>query len=141
MDQATRSKLGSQATGLAIGHAVSGILIGTLGLMFLGHVAVGIAVLVGALPLDPSSGPAMNALFGGMFLVIGAFALVLCEAWAVMLLYAASCFLRTRHRTFLLVVQGLNLLHQPIGTVLGVLGLVWLFQPDVKELFDEAEGR
>lgn len=136
MDADPRSKLRQQARGLAIGHLVSGLLIGTVGLMFLGHVAVGIAVLTGLLPLDGPN-PAMDWLFGGVFLVTGTIAVATCELYAAISLYAAHCFVRSKHRTFLIATQALNLIHQPIGMVLGVLGLIWLFQDDVVQLFAE----
>ena len=136
MTEQTRETLRTQANWLAFGHALSGLVIGALGLLFLGHVAVGVAVLGGWLPLDDTS-PGMDWLFGGMFLVIGTLAVMGCELFAAVSLYAAYCFTTSRHRMFLIVVQAFNLMHQPIGTVLGVLGLVWLFQEDTKALFEE----
>lgn len=45
-------------------------------------------------------------------------------------------FLRARrHRTFCLIVAGINCLHIPLGTVLGVFTLVVLLRDSVRDLF------
>ena len=36
------------------------------------------------------------------------------------------------------MVQVLNLLNQPVGTVLGAFGLIYLMQADARTLFDQA---
>jgi hypothetical protein len=41
-----------------------------------------------------------------------------------------------RHRTFSLLVAGLNCLHVPVGTVLGVFTFVVLLRPSVREAYD-----
>ena len=133
-----QAKIDQQATGLAIGHIVSGVLLGGVGLLFLGHVGVGVAAIAGMIP-DPALGsPLGGGLFGAMFLGMGLLALAIFEGYAVLSFYAAACFLRRKHRTFLIVVQILNLFHQPLGTVLGVLGLVWLMQAPVARAFEDA---
>ena len=46
-------------------------------------------------------------------------------------------FLRARqHRTFSLVVAGLNCIHIPIGTVLGVFTIIVLIRESVRELYE-----
>lgn len=48
----------------------------------------------------------------------------------------SGVFLRTRkHRTFSMVVAGLNCLHMPLGTILGVFTLVVLVRDSVAELY------
>jgi hypothetical protein len=131
-----RARARDQARMLAIGHVVSGSLVGLIGLVFLAHVGIGIAALTGVMPMD-GGGAADRWIFGGIFLASGVMALVMCEGFALLSLYAASCFARSRHRTFLIAVQVLNLMHQPIGTILGVFGLVYLMKPEVKALFEE----
>lgn len=49
----------------------------------------------------------------------------------------SGLFIRSRrHRTFSLVVSGINCLHVPLGTVLGVFTIVVLIRDSVRELYD-----
>lgn len=51
----------------------------------------------------------------------------------------AGLFLRARkHPIFTLITAGLNCLHIPIGTVLGVFTIVVLSRPSVRHLYDSA---
>ena len=52
----------------------------------------------------------------------------------------SGLFLRAReHRTFSLVVAGINCIHMPLGTVLGIFTIVVLMRPSVREMY-EASG-
>jgi hypothetical protein len=136
MSSTERARVRDQGRMLAIGHVVSGGLVGLIGLVFLIHVAIGIGALTGVMPMDDM--PAGDRMiFGGMFLFAGVVAVGFCEAFALVSFYAASCFARLRHRSFLVAVQILNLMHQPIGTVMGIFGLIYLMKPEVKALFEE----
>jgi hypothetical protein len=46
-----------------------------------------------------------------------------------------------RHRTFSLVVAGINCVHVPLGTVLGVFTIIILARDSVRELYEAALGR
>src|ERR1051326_6025632 len=49
----------------------------------------------------------------------------------------SALFLRARkHRTFSLVVAGINCLHIPLGTVLGVFTIIVLIRDSVRELYE-----
>ena len=51
---------------------------------------------------------------------------------------ASGLFLRARkYRTFSLVVAGINCLHVPIGTVLGVFTIIVLIRDSVRRLYEE----
>jgi len=49
----------------------------------------------------------------------------------------SGLFIRARkHRTFSLVVSGINCLHVPLGTVLGVFTIIVLIRDSVRELYE-----
>ena len=41
-----------------------------------------------------------------------------------------------RHRTFSIIVGGINCLHMPLGTMLGVFTIVVLMRDSVRELYE-----
>jgi hypothetical protein len=50
----------------------------------------------------------------------------------------SGLFIRSRkHRTFSLVVSGINCLHIPLGTVLGVFTMIVLIRESVRELYED----
>jgi len=50
----------------------------------------------------------------------------------------SGIFLRAKkHRTFSLVVAGINCLHIPLGTVLGVFSIIVLIRDSVRELYEQ----
>jgi Na+-driven multidrug efflux pump len=46
------------------------------------------------------------------------------------------CIRARKHRTFSMVVAGINCLHMPLGTVLGVFTLIVLIRDSVRELYE-----
>ena len=51
---------------------------------------------------------------------------------------ASGLFIRARkHRMFSLVVAGINCLHMPIGTILGVFTMIVLLRDSVRELYGD----
>jgi hypothetical protein len=51
----------------------------------------------------------------------------------------SGLFIRARkHRTFSLVVSGINCVHIPLGTVLGVFTIIVLIRESVRELYETA---
>jgi len=89
----------------------------------------------GALP----KGPSPDEVFRVLIWFYLAFAL-----WFVLSaigdLISARCIKARRHRTFSLLVAGLNLLHTPVGTCLGIFTFVVLLRDSVRELYDAAAG-
>jgi hypothetical protein len=84
---------------------------------------------------QPNPPPA--EVFGAAKLIYGVMALW--TGGSAVLNLLAGIFLRARrHRVFVLIVGGLNCLHIPLGTVLGVFTLVVLLRDSVRPLFDEA---
>jgi hypothetical protein len=48
--------------------------------------------------------------------------------------------IRRQWRTFSLVVAGLNCLHVPLGTILGVFTLIVLLRDSVREVYEQSKG-
>ena len=68
------------------------------------------------------------AIFGTWFLISG------------VLNVMSGIFLRQRkHRTFSLVVAGINCVHMPVGTVLGVFTIIVLIRQSVLEMYEAVE--
>jgi hypothetical protein len=83
-------------------------------------------------PPPPPELFAMFAIFK-WFYVIGGLWLIL----SMILNILSGLFLRaTKHRTFSLVVAGINCLHIPLGTVLGIFTIVILVRESVREMYE-----
>ena len=66
-------------------------------------------------------------IIGGIWFVVSAILNVL-----------SGLFLHARrNRTFSLVVAGINCVHMPLGTLLGVFTIIVLLRPSVRELYQE----
>jgi hypothetical protein len=66
-------------------------------------------------------------IFGSWFLLSG-----------ILNVISAFCLRAKKHRTFSLVVAGINCLHIPLGTVLGVFTIIVLVRESVRELYSHA---
>ena len=60
-------------------------------------------------------------------------------ALAVCVIFAGRYLSRRIHHTFCLIMAGLECMFMPLGTVLGVLTIIVLVKPSVKELFAPGE--
>jgi hypothetical protein len=72
------------------------------------------------------------AIFKWFYVVFG----VLFLMSAVANLLSGLFILRRKYRAFSLVVACLNLIHIPLGTILGVFTLVVLLRPSVREVYE-----
>jgi hypothetical protein len=107
---------------------------------------MGVAMLSGKFPMGPvpaTKGQAppeeMMRLVGGMFVAFASLAIFLGLAFAGLTLCSARFLGRRRHRTFSLIVGGLNCLLVPFGTVLGVFTLIVLSRPSVVALYQDQD--
>jgi hypothetical protein len=99
------------------------------------HLIAGIAMIVmGLQPNADYRGPP-PALFGGFFVAIAGTMMALGWAFAIAIAVAGWFLGRRKHRTFCLVVAGIECMAMPYGTVLGILTLIVLMRPSVEELF------
>lgn len=121
---------------LSIFHFVGAVL-ALFGILFLlAHYAIMHAVFNNPkLWEDQKQGPPpaqLFAIFKWFYLVFGAWFL----ASGVLNVISGFCLRARKHRTFSLVVAGINCLHLPLGTVLGVFTIVVLVRDSVRELYE-----
>jgi hypothetical protein len=124
---------------LSIGFYAYAGMIALFGLFPLIYVALGLLfVLVPSFgaPPHPASGEAPPELFGALFIGFGTVFTIVGETIAALNFVAGRSIARRQRRTFCMVMAGLDCLHMPLGTVLGVCGLIVLSRPGVRTEFD-----
>lgn len=122
---------------LSIFHYVVAGITGLVASFPLLHLVIGILLVTGSLP-GPEAPP---PLVGWFFIAVASIMILL--GWTLTICVAmAGYFLARRERyTFCLVVAGVECLFFPFGTVLGVLTLIVLTKPEVKQVFHASTGR
>lgn len=116
---------------LSIFHYVVGGITAFFACFPLIHVAVGLAMLCGA--MDGRHGP--PPAFGLVFIFVGGVLVLLGWTLAVAILVAGNKLGNRKAYTFCLVVAALECLMMPFGTILGVFTIVMLMKDSVKNLF------
>ena len=99
------------------------------------HVTIGLGVMIAGLT-HPQQGDGLTMVFFGLaFVLIGGTIILFGWSFAACM-GAAGRFLSGRRRyMFCLVMAGVECIFSPFGTVLGVLTIIVLVRPTVKELF------
>jgi hypothetical protein len=120
---------------LSIFHYVVGGLAALFSMFPVIHLVIGISFLSGALPADGE--PAIQ-IVGLVFVVIASVIILLGLTVAGLIVWAGVNLGRRTRYTYCLVVAGVECLFMPFGTVLGILTLVMLTKPPVKEMFGMA---
>jgi hypothetical protein len=127
--------------GLVIGHYAVGALCALLGFLPIFHLAIGIAIVTEAFPMQPAPNQQGNQPpFGPEFMgwiFIGFAAVFMLFYWGLAgaLLIAGRCLSQRKAHTFCLIVAAAVCLFQPIGLVLGVFTFIVLLRPSVREAF------
>ncbi len=127
---------------LSIFYYVYGGITALMSLIPIVHVAMGIAIVSGAIPMPsgPSAPPppvfAGFHAFGWLFIAIGGTIIIIGETMAALALFTARFLSQRHHHTFCIVVAAINCLHMPLGTALGVFSLIVLSRPSVKLMFN-----
>jgi hypothetical protein len=124
---------------LSIFHYVVGGLIALFSLFPLIHVALGIGMITGALPMHDANGDSSAEdarLAGWIFIGIGSVIILCGVTLGAFIAYAGRCLAQQRRHTLCMVVAALSCLCMPLGTVLGVFTLIVLLRPSVKAAFD-----
>ena len=123
---------------LGVVHYVIAGMVGLFALLPLLHVAMGLGIVTGRFPFGQHpqvGGDQFPAFFGWMFVAIGLMAVCLGLALAMALGFGGT-FLRQRRRwLYCVIVDAIACSVFPFGTVLGVLALVTLSQPEVRARF------
>lgn len=126
----------SHLEALGVVHYVVAGFVALFALLPLFHVAMGLGIVTGAFP-----GPAAGArdgfppFFGWLFIALG-LAFVCVGLALATALGIAGTYLRQRRRwLYCVVVDAIACSIFPFGTILGVLSLVTLSQPEVRSRF------
>ena len=119
---------------LSIFHYVLGGLIALFSSIFLLHVAMGIAMLMG--DFNGEQGPPQ--VFGLIFTIFPA--LFVLGGWTLggFVVAAGRKLKRRRSHTFCFVVAAVECMLMPLGTILGVFTIITLMKEPVKDLFAAA---
>ncbi len=114
-------------------HYITGGLAALCGCFPIIHLAVGIAILAGA--LKDSSGEATPTIIGVMFVVFPAIFMILAWALAIGVLISGRRLALRRSYMYCFVIACIECLFMPIGTILGVFTIIVLMRPSVKQIF------
>ncbi|MCB1228804.1 MAG: hypothetical protein KDN19_00965 [Verrucomicrobiae bacterium] len=78
---------------------------------------------------------AAQAMFGGVFITIGAIGILILWVFAILVILAGRRLASHRSHTFCLIIAGLECLFMPFGTILGVFTLIVLMKPEARVIF------
>lgn len=124
---------------LSICYYVFGALSFCCGSFPLIHVAIGIGIMMGIIPMEDGGQPAppgVQFLAGGMFTVIGGAIILLAWAMAAFAVYTGWNLAQRRRHTLCIICAAIICVNMPLGTILGVLTLVCLIKEEVKAEFE-----
>lgn len=121
---------------LSVFHYIAGALTALFACFPVIHIAIGIAILCGAMDGQGSGSPPPHFI-GWIFVIFPAIFMVFGWALAIAMIIAGVKLKRRRSRTFCIVIAAAECLIMPFGTILGVFTLVMLMKDPVKELFVE----
>lgn len=118
---------------LSMFHYIVAAITGLFSLFPVIHLVMGLAIILGKFP--QSQGEPAPMFVGWLFLVLGAAFVTAGLSLAVCLAFAGKYLkLRQRH-TFCTIVAAVSCAVMPFGTILGVLTLIVLQRPSVKQMF------
>lgn len=122
---------------LGIFHFVVGGIAGLFACFPIFHFGMGLFMFVGGLfpGFMGEDEPFMVSIVGLIFTLIAGAVMLFGWAFAISLILAGYGLLKRKWHTFCLIMAGIACMFMPFGTVLGVLTLILLIKPAVKELF------
>jgi hypothetical protein len=126
---------------LTIFHYVVALMIAAFACFPVFHLVMGIFLLAAPETFEQEetmdqAERGMLTFVGLMFTVIPSLIILLGWTCAVCLAIAGRCLARRTNYTFCLAMAAIACLFMPFGTVLGVLTIIVLVRPSVKEMFD-----
>lgn len=122
-----------QLTILAIMHYVLSVLFGFGALFPLIYLAVGVIIINGG--LEPTGGEPPPPVVGWILVGFSLVAVTVGLTMALCMAIAGRKLQKRRSHLFCLIIAGLECIFLPLGTVLGILTIIVLLRPSVKELF------
>lgn len=119
---------------LSLFHYIGGGIIALCSSFALIHFFVGLGMMTNPQAFGSPKNPAPPGI-GLMFMLIGG-GFVL-GGWTVgaLVAYAGKCIKQRKHYIFVLVMAGVECIHMPIGTALGVFTFIVMTRPSVKAIF------
>jgi len=99
------------------------------------HFTMGIVFFVIGITQSQESGGIPAALFGLFFAFIAGIIILIGWTFAICIAFAGRSLATRKRYTFCLVMAGVECMFTPFGTVLGVLSIIVLVRPSVKEMF------
>jgi hypothetical protein len=123
---------------LSLGHYIVAALQAVFGLFPIFHLAMGIWMLRSPEMAKGKDGPPA-VLFAGLFIVFALVWILTSWALAASLVVAGRSLAQRRRRTYCLVVAAVAaMMCMPFGTILGVLTIIVLLRPTVRDAFEGA---
>ncbi len=119
---------------LSIFHYIVAGLTALFSCFFLIHIAIGIAILCGA--LEGKDEP--PRFVGLLFIIIPSMLIIASWTLAGFMIAAGVKLKRHTSRMFCLVIAGIECIIMPFGTILGVFTIVMLMKDSVKALFESS---
>lgn len=119
---------------LSIFHYVVGGLAALFACFPIIYIAVGVLAVYAPGTMD-AEGDALPALFGWVFIVVGAGLMLLGWAFVVFTIITGRYLARQVHYMFCMVMAAIECIFMPFGTVLGVFTIIVLAKPSVKKMF------
>lgn len=119
---------------LSIFHYVVGGLAALFACFPIIYIAVGVLAVYAPGTMD-AEGDALPALFGWVFIVVGAGLMLLGWAFVVFTIITGRYLARQVHYMFCMVMAAIECIFMPFGTVLGVFTIIVLARPSVKKMF------
>ncbi|WP_228886790.1 hypothetical protein [Stenotrophomonas rhizophila] len=124
---------------LSILHYVLGGLTAFFALFPLIYVALGVAMIVGAVPGEGTAADQLTPqVVGWVFVLMALLFIALGMTLAGYLIYAGRCLAQRRRHLLCMVVAGIACACMPLGTILGVFTLLVLSRSSVRERFPPA---
>ena len=123
---------------LSIFHYVVGGIDMFIGMFGLGHLAMGLAVVLGGDSFFGSTTPPNQPphWFGWIFVASGSIWILWGVITGLLAIYAGRCLSRRVKRTFCLVAAGIGCCNMPFGTVLGIFTILVLLKPETIAQFE-----
>lgn len=106
------------------------------------HLVVGIAIVSGAFNNMDGQAPGEAgppAFMGWIFIAAASVGILIGMALAISIGIAGSKLKKRQSHTYCMVIACLECMFMPFGTVLGILTIIALQKPSVKELFEQGE--
>ena len=119
---------------VAILHYLAAALFALTGCLSILHLGLGIAILTGVMPMQPSEREGA-AFTGTIFTAVGLIWMVGWWMMAVVIALGGRNLQLRRSWPFAMIVAVLLAMHAPLGTLLGVFTIVILVRPNVKAVF------